>query len=223
MGSDRHLFLLPVQEYAFLQHYLGHVLESSATGHYFRYQLTDAEGELLRDKGVKLSAVPELSLLEEEFTEMDDEQISLEPISTEKTSDRLGHEIEQAILHRFEALQREWLDYRESLESRLQELEAPRTGQPSPAQQKRLQELQDENQRLKDENERLRQSLEEAEGKLTQFRQLLLGEAPEPENTENETVEKPEAEAIAQTVKSTPVPKSKVGRKPGQAVQRAAK
>jgi hypothetical protein len=51
-------------EYAFLQHYLGHVLESSATGHYFRYQLVNGYGEPIQDKGIKLASIPELPLLD---------------------------------------------------------------------------------------------------------------------------------------------------------------
>lgn len=62
-------------EYAFLQHYLGHVLESPATGHYFRYQLVDAKGNPIHEKGIKLAAVPELPLLEEEWIEADSEPI----------------------------------------------------------------------------------------------------------------------------------------------------
>jgi hypothetical protein len=54
-------------EYAFLQHYLGHVLESPATGHYFRYQLVDAKGHPIHEKGIKLASVPELPLLEDEW------------------------------------------------------------------------------------------------------------------------------------------------------------
>lgn len=65
------LFCPPEQhEYAFLQHYLGHILESSATGHYFRYLLVDSEGKLLQQKGVKLQDIPPLPLIEfEETTE----------------------------------------------------------------------------------------------------------------------------------------------------------
>jgi hypothetical protein len=59
-------------EYAFLQHYLGHVLDSGATGNYFRYQLTDDQGRLLREKGVRLDQVGALPLMEEEMeTEQD--------------------------------------------------------------------------------------------------------------------------------------------------------
>jgi Telomere resolvase len=53
-------------EYAFLQHYLGHVLDSAATGNYFRYQLTDPQGNLLREKGILLTQIGALPLIEEE-------------------------------------------------------------------------------------------------------------------------------------------------------------
>jgi integrase len=53
-------------EYAFLQHYLGHVLDSGATGNYFRYQLTDTQGHVLREKGVLLGQVGALPLMKEE-------------------------------------------------------------------------------------------------------------------------------------------------------------
>lgn len=70
-GAIAAFFFCPPQhhEYAFLQHYLGHILESSATGHYFRYLLIDDQGDLLREKGVKLQEVPELPLLDEEEPE----------------------------------------------------------------------------------------------------------------------------------------------------------
>ncbi len=49
-------------EYPFLQHYLGHVIESSATGHYFRYRLVDEAGKLLEDRGIKIASVGGLPL-----------------------------------------------------------------------------------------------------------------------------------------------------------------
>ena len=52
-------------EYPFIQHYLGHAIDSNATGHYFRYQLVDSSGSPIRDKGVKLSDVGELPLFTE--------------------------------------------------------------------------------------------------------------------------------------------------------------
>jgi hypothetical protein len=76
-GAIATFFFCPPEhhEYAFLQHYLGHILESSATGHYFRYMLVDNQGNLLREKGIKLKEVPELPLLVEEFEDNKDEQL----------------------------------------------------------------------------------------------------------------------------------------------------
>lgn len=55
-------------EYPFIQHYLGHAIDSNATGHYFRYQLVDRDGHPLRDKGVKLPDVGELPLFTDDTT-----------------------------------------------------------------------------------------------------------------------------------------------------------
>lgn len=49
-------------EYAFVQHFLGHVLDSPATGHYFRFSLCDSQGKMVRDKGVLLKQVEQLPL-----------------------------------------------------------------------------------------------------------------------------------------------------------------
>ena len=57
-------------EYAFIQHYLGHVLDSSATGHYFRYRLVDNMGTVLQEQGTMLKQVPELPLLANEVQDM---------------------------------------------------------------------------------------------------------------------------------------------------------
>ena len=50
------------QEDAFVQHLLWHFMDSPATGHYFRYALSDDQGGLLRSKGVLLDQVPELPI-----------------------------------------------------------------------------------------------------------------------------------------------------------------
>jgi hypothetical protein len=70
-------------EYAFVQHFLGHVMDSPATGHYFRYALCDAQGGFLRDKGILLDQVQELPLGRAQkvsLAERDDEplQVTLE-------------------------------------------------------------------------------------------------------------------------------------------------
>jgi hypothetical protein len=49
-------------EYPFLQHYLGHAIDSSATGHYFRYRLIDETGNYLEERGVKIPLFGELPL-----------------------------------------------------------------------------------------------------------------------------------------------------------------
>jgi hypothetical protein len=56
-------------EYPFLQHYLGHVIESPATGHYFRYRLIDESGGFLDSRGILLNQCGELPLPEESPTD----------------------------------------------------------------------------------------------------------------------------------------------------------
>jgi integrase len=75
-------------EYAFVQHFLGHVMDSPATGHYFRYALSDDKAGLLRTKGVLLDSVPELTIggaEREPIGELDDELLDFDleqPIAT---------------------------------------------------------------------------------------------------------------------------------------------
>jgi hypothetical protein len=58
-----YLFCPPTaHEYPFLQHYLGHVIESPATGHYFRYRLLDESGRFLDSRGILLPQCGELPL-----------------------------------------------------------------------------------------------------------------------------------------------------------------
>jgi integrase len=85
-------FCPPLQhEYVFVQHFLGHVMDSPATGHYFRYALSDDQDALLRSKGVMLDKVQELPLgrvEKEPVGELDDEilQVALElPIAAVET------------------------------------------------------------------------------------------------------------------------------------------
>jgi Telomere resolvase len=60
-----HFFCPELQhDYAFVQHFLGHVMDSPATGHYFRFALGDEQGQLIRDKGVRLKQVEPLPLTE---------------------------------------------------------------------------------------------------------------------------------------------------------------
>ncbi len=61
-----HFFCPELQhEYAFVQHFLGHVMDSPATGHYFRFALCDNQGRLIQDKGVRLKQVELLPLCRE--------------------------------------------------------------------------------------------------------------------------------------------------------------
>ena len=49
-------------EYAFVQHFLGHVMDSPATGHYFRFALCDDQHNMIRNKGVLLDRFDPLPL-----------------------------------------------------------------------------------------------------------------------------------------------------------------
>lgn len=49
-------------EYAFVQHFLGHVMDSPATGHYFRFALGDDQHRPIRSKGILLDRVAQLPL-----------------------------------------------------------------------------------------------------------------------------------------------------------------
>ncbi|MCG9890262.1 MAG: hypothetical protein MH252_04230 [Thermosynechococcaceae cyanobacterium MS004] len=77
-----HLFCPERQdEDAFVQHFLGHVMDSPAKGHYFGYALSDGQGALLRSKGVLLDSVPELPLGMPErapIGELDDELLAVD-------------------------------------------------------------------------------------------------------------------------------------------------
>jgi hypothetical protein len=77
-----HFFCPELQhEYAFVQHFLGHVMDSPATGHYFRYALSDDQDALLRTKGVMLDKVQELPLgkvEKETIGELDDELLAFD-------------------------------------------------------------------------------------------------------------------------------------------------
>jgi hypothetical protein len=63
-GAIASLFFCPPSshEYPFLQHYLGHAIDSAATGHYFRYRLVNEDGNYIENRGVKIALVGELPL-----------------------------------------------------------------------------------------------------------------------------------------------------------------
>jgi hypothetical protein len=76
-----YFFCPPLQhEYVFVQHFLGHVMDSPATGHYFRFALGDEQGNLMRDKGVLLTKVKQLPLGNPlESLLMNDDTLDTEP------------------------------------------------------------------------------------------------------------------------------------------------
>ena len=215
-------------EYAFLQHYLGHVLKSSATGHYFRYQLTDSNGNILKTKGIKLNTIPPLPLFEsEDESPMADQPSLFETKVAESTASHTSEPKQNAIAELEEAWEQRWVE----IENRLDILEASTSPKKASIE---LSKLQKENTRLKTQNSELSQQLEEAQNKLEQFRQLLLGEAnptptprPKKEAPAKTTIPDkptlkatPETATVAETTQKTQT-SIKKGRKPGKAVERA--
>ena len=85
------MFCPPQQhEYAFIQNYLGHVLESSATGHYFRYRLVDGMGNVLREQGTMLNQVPALPLFEDSAEEVWEESMGQDLNGTDQKKSKRG-------------------------------------------------------------------------------------------------------------------------------------
>lgn len=78
-----YFFCPPLQhEYVFVQHFLGHVMDSPATGHYFRFALGDEQGNLMRDKGVLLTKVKQLPLGNPlESLLMNEDTLETEPVA----------------------------------------------------------------------------------------------------------------------------------------------
>lgn len=193
-------------EYAFTQHYLGHVLDSGATGNYFRYQLTDSQGNPLRDKGILLKQIGPLPLLEDQTNPPDSlkpSSILLDP-STPQTapmtqtppSDPSPRPLTELDL---QTLRAEW---QQTLNQTLTALRAEFATQLAKHQQiaaapselaTRIETLEQENltlrlqheqaiAQLQTENETLTQKLNQAQAKLEQFRQLLTSNEPETVN-----------------------------------------
>lgn len=79
-------------EYAFVQHFLGHVMDSPATGHYFRFALCDAQHRLIRDKGIRLKEVPPLPLDTVELESPELEAVEPNAIETTQPS-REDHQL----------------------------------------------------------------------------------------------------------------------------------
>ena len=83
-----YFFCPPLQhEYAFVQHFLGHVMDSPATGHYFRFALCDDQHNMIRAKGVLLDRFAPLPLTDSEISsdeiERDDEREESNQLSLE--------------------------------------------------------------------------------------------------------------------------------------------
>jgi hypothetical protein len=206
-GAIAVYFFCPPQhhEYAFIQHYLGHVLSSAATGHYFRYALVDSDGKLLRDKGVLRAEIEQWPLPIADCSEETMVRIQNNKTPKNKTPKNTQHPVAivdqstpaQAELNRVQTeLHPEMAQLRSEFESRLRDLE--QRFQTSWIIQ-RLETLEVENLTLKQqydaaitlaqqyqtgvsnlqclmtENEILRKQLCQAQAKLDGFRQLLNG------------------------------------------------
>ena len=201
-------------EYAFLQHYLGHVLKSSATGHYFRYQLIDASGKRIKSKGIKLKQFPR-PIVQEPPAEFHISPVDIETI--EEDLSVFDAELNPTLIELQQSWQKRW----ETVEQRLQDLEkSVSLIQPSP-EALTLAELTQENEALQTENQKLTEQLRQAESKLEQFRQLLLNDH-EPEEPPAQAT--PVEETQQPVLPLYPVKKTKakkLGRKPGKAVERA--
>jgi hypothetical protein len=201
-------------EYAFLQHYLGHILKSSATGHYFRYQLTDVNGNLIKTKGIKLNEVPILPLLDvEDISTMDDQNSPFETIVTEPQASYGIPNISQQLTD----LQAQWKKCWEEIEARLDTLEQSINPTITFIERGKLNKLQRENLELKKQNIELSKQLQNAQSKLEQFRILLLGETESPTK-----VTKIESISALRKFKATESSLTiRKGRKPGKAIERA--
>ncbi|MEM9135739.1 MAG: protelomerase family protein [Cyanobacteria bacterium P01_F01_bin.42] len=197
-------------EYAFLQHYLGHVLKSSATGHYFRYQLVDSSGQRIKAKGVKLNDIQALESAADTAEQLDFQVLSppIEPpeVRVPRASEPLLADVT--------ALEQTWRQHWAQLEQRLASIEESLSTLDPSRKASKINTLNQENKRLKTENARLSQQLNQAESKLEQFRQLLLTDT-----TPNPPKSATKKDRDVQQRESISTPKA--GRKPGKAFERA--
>ncbi len=187
-------------EYAFIQHFLGHVLDSPATGHYFRFSLCDSQGKMVRDKGVLLKEVDPLPL------GMDEEVTDEAPAVLADSKARASEGKPEKAIARSDDLQlpKEWFSeldrrvevLRREFEAQLQEvrqesnsgwfvrrvealerenltlrLERDRMIAQAEGNQSSMGELE----QLQSKNEALAEQLKLAQDKLDTFRQLLNG------------------------------------------------
>ena len=194
-------------EYAFLQHYLGHVLKSSATGHYFRYQLLDSKGQLIKAKGIKLKDIAS-PMVQENQPEY--QTLSLDVEATESSSSNA--ELTEALA----TLEQTWQQRWKQVERRLTSVEASLAAIAPSNEALKITELTQENQELQEQNAKLSEQLHQAENKLAQFRQLLLTETEPPAPQTAKEIHQP-----ALPLTSPPKTRKKAGRKPGKAIARA--
>ncbi len=209
-----YLFCPPHQhDYAFIQHYLGHVMSSPATGHYFRYALADAQGNPLRDKGVLLDQIgvlpmpmtndpndPEEPMVKRQKNGNDiltmEEQSTPEQWLTvlDGRVSELRADFESRLMLLEQRSQTSWIIERiENLEVENQTLRQERD--EAIAFMQRNQGSVAELQRLRAENEALSQSLQQAQSKLDGFRQLLNGTDPV----------QPSVQSVSQDAKEPPI------------------
>ena len=198
-------------EYAFVQHFLGHVMDSPATGHYFRFALCDKQGTMIRDKGILLDEVKPLSIGKQPeqsraavdnitIVEMPDQKAavsndqSTQLMTTSPNPDNLPD-------HWLAHIDGRIADLKQEFEAKLLE-----TRQQSNASWliQRVEALETENKKLKterdqaiarletldttaidqlkSENETLAQELKIAQDTLNGFRELLMGHTTQPQS-----------------------------------------
>ena len=123
-----YLFCPPLQhEYVFVQHFLGHVMDSPATGHYFRFALGDENGNLMREKGVLLAKVKQLPLgnpLESLWLEVDnDVDLAVEPAAVVTEPKHRENQVSQSVdktPNDLQSLRAEWFSALERLRAEIE-------------------------------------------------------------------------------------------------------
>jgi Telomere resolvase len=187
-----YFFCPPLQhEYVFVQHFLGHVMDSPATGHYFRFALGDENGTLIREKGVLLAKVNQLPLgnpLESQLLELEDEAApSVEPKTRVKDA---KIEMNQATQETVEAdsikagsntinpndlqsLRAEWFSALERLRAEFEsQLQAVRKESDAGWFVRRVEELERENLALRLERDRAISQIEGSQDPMDALNQL---------------------------------------------------
>jgi hypothetical protein len=189
-----YLFCPPHQhEYAFIQHYLGHVMASPATGHYFRYALADAQGKPLRDKGVLLQEIgvlpvpigdyQEENMVKNQKSTKESPTVPEDPMPDQWLTMLEGRvaelrvDFESRLAAVEQRSQTSWIIERiETLE--VENLSLKKERDEAISFMRQNQGTVAELQHLRAENETLSQTLRQAQSKLDGFRQLLNGPGP---------------------------------------------